>query len=86
MNRLIQNTIRKVILLLHIFTKKLIDSFIYLYFFIDLYKVVIIKQRKPDFLEKFNKNKEKIYYLISLFLIYIFMLVMLLSTNLDFES
>ena len=84
--RLLQINSTDETLILHIITKIKMASVIYFYFFIDLYKVVIIKQRKPDFLEKFNKNKEKIYYLISLFLIYIFMLVMLLSTNLEFDS
>ena len=49
--------------------------FLLFYFFINLYKIVIVKERKPDFEESFNKRKKKIY----LFLGTLFLILLILS-------
>lgn len=49
--------------------------FLLFYFFINLYKIVIVKERKPNFEESFNKRKKKIY----LFLGTLFIVLLILS-------
>ena len=58
-----------------------LDVFLLFYFFINLYKIVIIKERKPDFEEKFNKKKKKIYLFFGIFFFFLFLLSFILPTT-----
>ena len=58
-----------------------LDVFLLFYFFVNLYKIVIIKERKPDFEEKFNKKKKKIYLFFGIFFFFLFLLSFILPTT-----
>ncbi|MBR6948892.1 MAG: hypothetical protein IKH54_01735 [Bacilli bacterium] len=63
-----------------------LDVFLLFYFFINLYKIVIIKERKPDFEEKFNLNKKKIYLVLGIFFFLLFFFSFILPTTYELSK
>ena len=61
-------------------------AFLIFYFYIVVYKIVIMKSRKKDFLEKYNKNKKKVFIVFSVIMIISFLLCLFLPMKLTISK